>query len=94
MPFITKPAAKNYKPTVEDCIALDTAMLRKNGMLLEFMDHRLQRRWQLGSSLVGDIFLTTVFTGDIAYPRLRTHNQNRTVAARATADRKTVGHLS
>ena len=26
--------------------------------------------------------------------RLRTHSQNRTVAARATADRKTVGHLS
>jgi Fe-Mn family superoxide dismutase len=29
-----------------------------------------------------------------AITRLRTHNQNRTVAARATADRKTVGHLS
>jgi hypothetical protein len=28
------------------------------------------------------------------FARLRTHNQNRTVAARATADRKTVGHLS
>ena len=26
--------------------------------------------------------------------RLRTHSQNRTVVARATADRKTVGHLS
>ncbi len=47
------------------------AMLRKNGMLLEFMDHRLKRRWQLGSNLVGDIFLTTTFTGDIAYPSLQ-----------------------
>jgi ketosteroid isomerase-like protein len=28
------------------------------------------------------------------FSRLRTHSQNRTVAARATADRKTVGHLS
>ena len=65
------PAAQTYKPTVEDCIALDTSMLRKNGMLLEFMDHRLQRRWQLGSNLVGDIFLTTTFTGDIAYPSLQ-----------------------
>lgn len=65
------PAAKTYKPTVEDCIALDMSMLRKNGMLLEFMDHRLQRRWQLGSNLVGDIFLTTTFTGDIAYPTLQ-----------------------
>jgi hypothetical protein len=27
-------------------------------------------------------------------PRLRTHNQNRTVAARAIADMKTFGHLS
>ncbi len=71
MPSIPKPAAKTCKPTVEGCIALDTAMLRKNGMLLEFMDHRLQRQWQLGSSLVGDLFLTTVFTGDIAYPSVR-----------------------
>lgn len=46
-------------------------MLRQNGMLLEFMDHRLQRRWQLGGNLVGDIFLTTTFTGDIAYPSLQ-----------------------
>ena len=29
-----------------------------------------------------------------ADPRLRTHNQNRTVAARAIADMKTFGHLS
>ena len=65
------PAAKTYKPTVDDCIALDTSMLRKNGMLLEFMDHRLQRRWQLGGNLLGDIFLTTTFTGDIAYPSLQ-----------------------
>ncbi len=65
------PAARTYKPTVEDCITLDTFMLRQNGMLLEFMDHRLQRRWQLGGNLVGDIFLTTTFTGDIAYPSLQ-----------------------
>ena len=65
------PAARTYKPTVEDCITLDTYMLRQNGMLLEFMDHRLQRRWQLGGNLVGDIFLTTTFTGDIAYPSLQ-----------------------
>lgn len=64
------PAVKTYKPTVEDCIALDMAMLRKNGMLLEFMDHRLQRRWQLGGDLVGDIFLSTTFAGDIPYPSL------------------------
>ena len=71
MPSISPPVAKTYKPTVEDCIALDMTMLRKNGMLLEFMDHRLQRRWQLGSLLVGDIFLSTTFTGDIAYPSLQ-----------------------
>ena len=29
-----------------------------------------------------------------ALTRLRTHNQNRTVAARAIADMKTFGHLS
>ena len=46
-------------------------MLRKNGMLMDFMDHRLQRRWQLGGNLVGDIFLTTTFTDDIAYPSLQ-----------------------
>ena len=65
------PAGKTYKPTVEDCIALDTSMLRKNGMLMHFMDHPLQRRWQLGGNLVGDIFLTTTFTGDIASPSLQ-----------------------
>jgi hypothetical protein len=65
------PAAKTYKPTVEDCIALDMSMLRKNGMLLEFMDHRLQRQWKLGGSLVGDILLSIAFTGDIAYPSLQ-----------------------
>jgi hypothetical protein len=35
------------------------------------MDHRLQRRWKLGESIVGDIFLSTTFTGDIAYPSLQ-----------------------
>lgn len=63
--------AKTYKLTVEDCIALDTAMLRKRDMLLDWMDHRLPLQWQLGSTLVGDIFLTATFIGDIAYPRLR-----------------------
>jgi hypothetical protein len=62
---------KTYKSTVDDCIALDMAMLRKNGMLLEFMDHRLQRQWKLDSNLVGDIFLATTFNGDIAYPSLQ-----------------------
>lgn len=71
MAAFPSPAATTYKPTVEDCIAVDTSMLRNNGMLLEFMDHRLQRRWQLGSNLVGEIFLTTTFTGDIAYPSLQ-----------------------
>jgi hypothetical protein len=71
MASLSPPAAKTFKPTVEDCIAVDTSMLRKNGMLMDFMDHRLQRRWQLGGNLVGDIFLTTTFTGDIAYPRLQ-----------------------
>ena len=32
--------------------------------------------------------------GELRRLRVRTHSQNRTVAARATADRKTVGHLS
>ena len=32
--------------------------------------------------------------GDIVSPRLRTHSQNSTVAARAMADRKTVGQRS
>ena len=71
MTSFRSPAVKTYKPTVEDCIAVDMTMLRKNSMLLEYMDHRLQRRWQLGTSLVGDIFLSTTFTGDIAYPSLR-----------------------
>jgi hypothetical protein len=71
MAAFSSPVARTYKPTVEDCIALDTSMLRKNGMLLEFMDHRLQRRWQLGRNLVGDIFLSTTFTGDIACPSLQ-----------------------
>jgi hypothetical protein len=71
MASLPLPAAKTYKSTVEDCIALDTFMLRNNGMLMDFMDHRLQRRWQLGGNLVGDIFLTTTFTGDIAYPSLQ-----------------------
>ena len=63
--------AKTYKLTVEDCIALDTAMLRKRDMLLDWMDHRLPLQWQLGRTLVGDLILTTTFTGDIAYPSLR-----------------------
>lgn len=63
--------AKTYKLTVEDCIALDTAMLRKRDMLLDWMDHRLPLQWQLDGALVGDIFLTTTFTGDIAYPTMR-----------------------
>ena len=71
MAAFPSPVARTYKPTVDDCIALDTSMLRKNGMLMDFMDHRLQRRWQLGGNLVGDIFLTTTFTGDIAYPSLQ-----------------------
>lgn len=64
-------AAKTDKLTVEDCIALDTAMLRKRDMLLDWMDHRLPLQWQLDGALVGDIFLTTTFTGDIAYPTMR-----------------------
>lgn len=64
-------AAKTDKLTVEDCIALDTAMLRKRDMLLDWMNHRLLLQWQLDGSLVGDIFLTTNFTGDIAYPTMR-----------------------
>jgi hypothetical protein len=71
MTSISPPASKTYKPTVDDCIALDASMLRKNGMLMDFMDRRLQRRWQLGNSLVGDILLSTTFTGDIAYPSLQ-----------------------
>lgn len=63
--------AKTYKLTVEDCIALDTAMLRKRDMLLDWMDHRLPLQWQSGSRIVGDIFLTATFTGDIAHPSLR-----------------------
>ena len=31
---------------------------------------------------------------NVENPRLRTHNQNRTVAVRAIADMKTFGHLS
>jgi hypothetical protein len=31
---------------------------------------------------------------ELALPRLRTHNQNMTVAASAIAERKTVGDLS
>lgn len=62
---------KAYKLTVEDCIALDTAMLRKRDVLLDWMDHRLPLQWQLDGALVGDIFLTATFTGDIAYPTMR-----------------------
>lgn len=63
--------ARTYKLTVEDCVAFDTAMLRKLDMLLDWMDHRLPLRWQLGGILVADIFVTATFTGDIAYPSLR-----------------------
>jgi hypothetical protein len=34
------PAAKIYKPTAEDRLALDTSMLRKNGMLQTCRDLR------------------------------------------------------
>lgn len=71
MASINSPAARTHKLTVEDCISLDTAMLRKEGMLLDFMDHRIQRHWKLDGTLVGELFLTVTFTGEIAYPNLR-----------------------
>lgn len=45
-------------------------MLRRKDMLLDFMDHRLQRQWHLLGRTVGDVFVTTQFTGDIPYPLL------------------------
>lgn len=35
-----------------------------------------------------------IYAGKTGRPRIRTHNQNMTVAARAIAERKTVGDLS
>ncbi len=34
------------------------------------------------------------FSNKVLIVRLRTHSQNKTVAARQTAEKKTVGHLS
>lgn len=45
-------------------------MLRREDMLLEFMDRRLQQQWNLLGRTVGDAFLSTRFTGDIPYPSL------------------------
>mgnify|MGYP004192668949 CR=1 FL=1 len=38
--------------------------------------------------------LIAIIVSSIAASRVRTHNQNRTVLARAIADMKTFGHLS
>ena len=60
------PKEKTYKPTVEDCIAIDTVMLRTEGMLAEWMEHRLGRQWRSGRRTVGDLIISTIFTAGAA----------------------------
>ena len=60
------PKEKTYKPTVEDCIAIDTTMLRTEGMLAEWMEHRLGRQWRIGRRTVGDLIIGTRFTAGAA----------------------------
>jgi hypothetical protein len=59
------------KPTVENCIAIDTAALRKADMFLETITNRINRKWRADGLVVGDVFLTTEFTSDFSYPQLR-----------------------
>ena len=53
----------------------------------------LRNRWLSKEGLKGAVVIVVVFVV-VGVVRLRTHNQNRTVAARAIADMKTFGHLS
>ena len=48
----------------------------------------------ISASTEASISLTSLAFNTEFSIRLRTHNQNRTVAARAIADMKTFGHLS
>ena len=63
----------------------------------ELQTDRNRSRWQDNELWVE---LRKVYDGQLSkyrsgvIPRLRTHNQNMTVAARAIAERKTVGDLS
>ena len=60
------------------------------------MTDRGQRALDRGSGKVAGKVAGKVWIVDreARSARLRTHNQNRTVAARAIADMKTFGHLS
>jgi len=61
---------KTYVPTVENCLAIDTVQLRREGMLDTANDHHFSRKWRAGQTLVGDLVISTIFTGGIAYPFL------------------------
>jgi len=62
---------KSSVPTVENCLAIDTVQLRKEGMLDTSSDHHLSRKWRAGQTMVGDLVISAFFTGDIAAPFLR-----------------------
>jgi hypothetical protein len=61
---------KSFVPTVENCLAIDTVLLRREGMLDEAFDHHLIRKWRVGQAMAGDLVISTIFTGGIAYPFL------------------------
>ena len=50
--------------------------------------------WEKWPGSGPNVEVTLIAALTLSIARVRTHSQNRTVAARATADRKTVGHLS
>ncbi len=61
---------KTYVPTVDNCLAIDTVLLRREGMLDEASDHHLSRKWRVGHTMAADLVISTIFTGGIAYPFL------------------------
>ena len=62
---------ESHRLTVENCIALDTAALRKEYMFSERITNRINRKWRADGLVVGDVFLTTEFTSGVAYPQLQ-----------------------
>ena len=47
-----------------------------------------------GQATMAQVASETIIVAEEGLSRVRTHSQKRTVAARAMAERKTVGHLS
>ena len=91
--------AKIETISLADFSELDLAKLNNGGLLIFPINHKddLIHYWDAlkkhnkNTLLFRKLLL--VKNAEVAI-RLRTHNQNRTVAARAIADMKTFGHLS